>query len=291
VSTRSGKVATEAQDALIESARRVLESDDRVIACWLEGSFARGNADAWSDVDLHVVVADDDAASFLAGRREVLERIAPVLVLDDAPLPWGAHLVLATLKGPARLDLYVERESKLNDALRFETPRVLFDRKGIADTVRLTGEIEPLVRRRLKDLMRTFFFGAMWPGRLLGRREWGTLFTNAGTVIFQFMVPAMLIQDSPEHFYRPPFHNERFLSARRRETVNSLVAQVARAFSDIDKGEPAVAPIVAVYERMLATLWTEFRAASEKYGVEYMEAAELETRAYLRRELGMFASE
>ena len=291
MSTRSGKFATEVQEALIERAQKVLEEDDRIIACWLEGSFARGNADAWSDVDLHVVVADDDAASFLAGRREVVERIAPVLALDDAPLPWGAHLILATLKGPARLDLYLERKSRLNDALRFETPRVLFDRKGIADRVRLTGEIEPLVRKRLTDLMRTFFFGTMWPARLLGRREWGTLFTNAGTVIFQFMVPTMLIQDSPEHFYRPHFHNERYLSEPRRVTVNNLVAEVARSFIQIDKGDPTVAPIVAVYERLLETLWTEFRAACEKYGVVYMEAAELETRGYLHRELGMFADE
>jgi len=288
---RSGGVTTEAQEGLIARAREVLKADERVIACWLEGSFARGNADAWSDVDMHVVVADDDAASFLTGRKEVVERIAPVLTLDDAPLPWGAHLIVVALKGPARLDLYIERESRLNDALRFETARILFDRKGVTGSLGLTSRIEPLVRKRLTDLMRTFFFGAMWPGRLLGRREWGTLFTNAGMVIFQFMVPAMLIQDSPEHFYRPPFHNERYLSEPRRVTVNSLVAEVARAFLDIDAGEPAAAPIVAAYERLLTTLWTEFRAACAKYGIEYMEAAELETRTYLRRELGMFADE
>jgi predicted nucleotidyltransferase len=289
--TRSGEVTTEAQESLIVRAREVLEADERVIACWLEGSFARGNADEWSDVDMHILVADDDTAAFLTGRKEVVERISPVLALNDAPLPWGTHLIVAALEGPARLDLYIERESRLNDAFRSEAPRVLFDRKGVTGTVKLTGEIEPLVRRRLKDLTRTFFFGAMWPGRLLGRREWGTLFTNAGTVIFQFMVPAMLIQDSPQHFYRPPFHNERYLSETRRATVNSLVAEVARAFVDIDRGEPAVEPIVAVYERLLATLWLEFRAACEKYAVEYMESAELETRAYLRRELGMFADE
>jgi predicted nucleotidyltransferase len=280
-----------AQAALIERAREILQADERVIACWLEGSFARGNADAWSDVDLHIVVADEDAAALRAERKEVVGRIAPILALDDAPLPWGAHLLVVALKGPARLDLYIERESRLNDALRFETPRVLFDRNGVTSTLKLTEDIEPLVRKRLADLMRTFFFGAMWPGRLLGRREWGTLFTNAGTVIFQFMVPAMLIQDSPQHFYRPPFHNERFLSKPRRVTINSLVAEVARSFIDIDKGDPAVAPIVAVYERLLETVWTEFRAACEKYGIEYMEAAELETRAYLGRELGMFADE
>lgn len=289
--TRSDRVATEAQESLIERARKVLEADPRVIACWIEGSFARGNADAWSDVDLHAVVADDDAASFLAGRKELVERIERVLALDDAPLPWGTQLIVATLKGPARLDLYIERESRLNDALRFEKARVLFDRKGVTGTLRLTEQIEPLVRKRLTDLMRTFFFGAMWPARLLGRREWGTLYTNAGIVIYQFMVPTMLIEDSPEHFYRPQFHNERYLSEPRRVTVNGLVAQVARAFVDIDTGEPAVAPIVAVYERLLATLWTEFRAACEKYGVEYMEAAELETRSYLHRELGMFADD
>jgi predicted nucleotidyltransferase len=287
----SSESTTETQENLIARAREVLEADERVIASWLEGSFARGSADAWSDVDMHVAMADDDADSFLAGRKELVQRIAPILALDDAPLPWGAHLVVLLLEGPARLDLYIERESRLSGAVRFETPRVLFDRKGVTGSLTLTGTIEPLVRMRLRDLMRTFSFGAMWPARLLGRRELGTLLTNAGIVIHQFMVPAMLIQDSPEHFYRPHFHNERFLSEARLVTANSLVAEVARAFVDLDKGEPPVAPILAAYERLLTTLWGEFRAACEKYGVEYMEAAELETRAYLHRELGMFADE
>jgi predicted nucleotidyltransferase len=85
----SGELTTETQEALIARTREVLKADKRVIACWLEGSSARGNADAWSDVDMHVVVADDDAASFLTGRKEVVERIATVLALDDVPLPWG----------------------------------------------------------------------------------------------------------------------------------------------------------------------------------------------------------
>ena len=95
----------------------------------------------------------------------------------------------------------------------------------------------------------------------MGHHEWGTLFTNAGI--------------SPEHFYRPPFHNERYLSEPRRIMVNSLVAETARAFTDIHMGEPSAAPIVAAYERLLAALWTEFRTACEKYGIEYMEAVEL----------------
>ncbi len=36
-------------DVLIERWRQVLEADERVAACWLEGSFAEGVADAFSE--------------------------------------------------------------------------------------------------------------------------------------------------------------------------------------------------------------------------------------------------
>ena len=110
-------------------------------------------------------------------------------------------------------------------------------------------------------------------------------------VIYQFLVPALLIQDSPEHFFRPHFHNERQLSIARRLQVNGLVAAVGRAFEGIDRGELSREAVTSVYEVLLTTVWREFRTACAKHGVEYPEAAEQEIRAYHRRELGMFVGE
>jgi len=288
---RSPEVATAVQDRLIERACEVLEADERVLACWLEGSFGRGTADAWSDVDLHVAVSDANWSAFRREAREILKRIGDVLAYGEVPFPWGTQLILTTLSGPARLDFYIERRERISEALRLDQHRLMFDRGGVELSLKVTHDIEPLIRARLQELTQTFFFGGMWPARLAGRGEWGTLFANGLIVVYQFLVPALLIQDSPQHFFRPHFHNERWLSPERRSQVDGLVAAVGRAFEGMEKGEPSRQAVFSAYETLLSTVWREFRAACEEHGVEYPEAAELETRAYLGRELGMFADE
>jgi hypothetical protein len=42
---------TAPQEDLIARAVEVLRGDDRVLAAWLVGSFATGEADPWSDID------------------------------------------------------------------------------------------------------------------------------------------------------------------------------------------------------------------------------------------------
>lgn len=49
----------------------VCEADPSVVAAWLGGSLARGVADDWSDIDLHILVEDVDefARALQAGSR------------------------------------------------------------------------------------------------------------------------------------------------------------------------------------------------------------------------------
>ena len=94
---------TTERDALLSRLRAGLEADPRVVAAWLHGSLGRGDADAWSDLDLWVVI-DDDAYSD-AIRHEFAR---DVLFIEEAPqngpaggtylmtahdAPTGAHLV------------------------------------------------------------------------------------------------------------------------------------------------------------------------------------------------------
>lgn len=50
---------------LDEAAER-LHGDDRVAAAWVSGSVGRGEADAWADIDLHLVACDEVDASELS---------------------------------------------------------------------------------------------------------------------------------------------------------------------------------------------------------------------------------
>ncbi|HEV2065959.1 MAG TPA: nucleotidyltransferase domain-containing protein, partial [Thermomicrobiales bacterium] len=57
------------RDDLLVRVEDALRSDERVVAAWLAGSFGRGTEDAWSDLDLHVVVRDDALAGWLGARE------------------------------------------------------------------------------------------------------------------------------------------------------------------------------------------------------------------------------
>lgn len=277
---------TGSQEALIREVGESLSADERIAACWLEGSFASGTADAWSDVDLHIAVADSDWDEMVANRVELVASIRPVLGFVEAKLPWGARLVSANLSGPVRLDLFIERHSDLASAPRRERPLVLFDRAAVADSLRVNWKRGMIIQLQLAQLLQEFFFGSAWPVRLSGREEWGTLLMNALYVVYQFLVPAMLIQDDAVDFVRPRYHNERHLSPERRRQVDALVEQIRASFAGLAKGELDATALARAHENLAGEIWRELRLACEMFGVPYPAEAEREMREYYRREMG-----
>jgi len=137
----------------------ILAADERIAAAWLEGSFASGTADAWSDVDLHVVVPDADWDGLVAGRLKLIARIRPLLGFVEATMPWGARLVSANLSGPVRLDLFIEKLTALEAAPRREQPFVLFDHAGIGGKLKVAWNADAIVGLQLSQLVQGFFFG------------------------------------------------------------------------------------------------------------------------------------
>jgi hypothetical protein len=65
------------QEALIKRASEVFQADDRVLAAYLVGGFAVGTGDAWSDVDLQCIIADEAKDDLTATWQELANAIAP----------------------------------------------------------------------------------------------------------------------------------------------------------------------------------------------------------------------
>jgi hypothetical protein len=66
------------------------EEDPAVLAAWVSGSLARDTADDWSDIDLHLLVADpEEFGSHLA---EWFGRIMPTVLADPIPGVPGGHI-------------------------------------------------------------------------------------------------------------------------------------------------------------------------------------------------------
>jgi hypothetical protein len=107
---------------------------------------------------------------------------------------------------------------------------------------------------------------------------------NATMLVFQFLVPAMLVQDDPQAYFRPLYHNERHLSAARRAVIDALVAETAQAFAA--GPPPDVQRLKSLHERLIGATWHELRAACKQWDVAYPTSAQEAMRDYYRRELG-----
>lgn len=122
---------TPARDALLGRITEVLETDPRVTAAWLSGSFGRSDADAWSDFDLHVAVEDGAFAAFLAGRDDLYRCIgSPLLVQHDmaSRTQPGSRYQLVVYPRPVEVDWIVGPAS---EAVRPPETRILFARREV----------------------------------------------------------------------------------------------------------------------------------------------------------------
>lgn len=78
--------------SLLERFFTICQDDPRILAATLGGSHARGAADEWSDLDLGLVVAADDADDFSAGREAFLGQLDELLFSEDFDIPGIASL-------------------------------------------------------------------------------------------------------------------------------------------------------------------------------------------------------
>ncbi|MEX2032526.1 MAG: nucleotidyltransferase domain-containing protein, partial [Dehalococcoidia bacterium] len=105
-----------AQDFAIRRMRELVEADGRVRAAWLQGSFARGDQDAWSDVDFYVAVEDEAFEEFARDMRQHLEHLAPVVGAVPVVAFGRTRLIEAAVDTPEGLvlfDLFAEPVSNI----------------------------------------------------------------------------------------------------------------------------------------------------------------------------------
>ena len=151
--------------ALLGSAVDLLAARDEVRDVWLSGSVGRGAADAGSDLDLVVAVADDGFDAL--AEPDVWSPLDPLLCLGLAFLPGAA--VITTRDG-LRLDVVLERVSELAST-PYRRRLVVLDRDGL-----VVPEPEPQPgpsAQAMDDLVVEFLRqSAIFPAVVLGREDW-----------------------------------------------------------------------------------------------------------------------
>jgi predicted nucleotidyltransferase len=113
--------------AIIERFVDVCRADDRVIAAFLGGSYARGAADAYSDLDLGLITTDAAYDDFVAQLKVFVHQLGDPLLLESFSLPFVVFFILAN---GAECELAVGRESDFS-AIHGGPHNILLDKTGI----------------------------------------------------------------------------------------------------------------------------------------------------------------
>lgn len=158
------------RDEILDRITSVLEADDRIRAAWLSGSFGRRENDEWSDLDLHMAVADDCLQAILSERTDLyLLAGVPLLIQEDmeSDSQPGARFQLVMYPGPVEVDWNIGPESQAVRPLNF---KMLIERASLP-----VFRAAPLTLDNRRDRAQHWatFFWAMAPIgiKLCGRRD------------------------------------------------------------------------------------------------------------------------
>lgn len=135
-------------DIVLDALIRHAQSHPHLTACWLKGSQARGDADAYSDIDLHLLVTEEHVEAFRYHLAEWLSELYPVVRFH---ILFGGYMVGTILQtAPEEItlvDLFLETDPA--PQLWAGQHRLLWDRTG---TLALNPEHVPA----LSDLQQEF---------------------------------------------------------------------------------------------------------------------------------------
>jgi len=134
------KVLTDARDRLLDTAVRFFSRDPAVTGIFLGGSLAAGSADAFSDIDLRVVVQPDRHAYYVEQRREIPKAWPGFLFNEWVP---GAQHCVSHFRPFGKIDIFYHDAGTLSPSPWYRLPiRILHDPEGIvADLVKRSAEL------------------------------------------------------------------------------------------------------------------------------------------------------
>jgi predicted nucleotidyltransferase len=115
-------------DAVIERFVELCSADERIVAAFLGGSHARGEADEYSDLDLCLITTDEAFEEVVAGRAAIIEQLGEPLFLEDFGLE---HMLFFILADGTEAELFIGRRSGLHEIHDVGPYRALLDKSGV----------------------------------------------------------------------------------------------------------------------------------------------------------------
>ncbi len=80
------------------------DSDGRPLAVWLEGSFAKGTADRYSDIDIHLLILEEDKTAFQQNLESWLSDVQPLVLFRET---FAGQMTTCITTAGLRLDVWL----------------------------------------------------------------------------------------------------------------------------------------------------------------------------------------
>jgi len=150
----------EPQSHLINDLAGAFAQDERILACWLRGSFAKGTCDHYSDIDLAIAVDDEQFHYGFQSARDRACGSSECVVAWDSPKDVNGAGFTAFYSDCNFLDVKVYRASRIASLPASEPTLPIFDRRGLLDQPRMVGQPEDSLAPPVGDTVRwkTIFF-------------------------------------------------------------------------------------------------------------------------------------
>lgn len=205
------------QQQLIAAIGEKMANKEAVRGLFLAGSYGRGTADEWSDVDLLALAAPEDHAAIAADWRQVLHDITPIVFWQE--LNRGGTLLNAVSEEWLRCDLNIVTPENFGRRAK-NTVRPLIDRDGVYDDLPDTlpprqpdvGTVSYLIHEFIRML-------GLMPVAL-GRQEYVTMVLGVG--MMRGHLEALLMQDVTNPDPGGILHQSTLLSAEDMALLKSL---------------------------------------------------------------------
>ena len=258
------------QRDLIAAIGRVMTNKEAVRGLFLSGSFGRGSADEWSDVDLIAFAAPEDQSAVAEDWRDTLGAITPIVFWNE--LNQGGLIINAISEEWLRCDLAIMAPGDLGLCAK-SNMKPLIDRDGVYATLRETLPPRKPNAGLVKYLIHEFIRMLGLMPVAVGRQEYVTMVLGVG--MLRDHLTTLLMQDVIDPDPGGILHQSKVLPP----TVMAMLAALPYPGPERDD---LIAANVAIAREFMPRA----RAMAQRLDLVWPDAFEAATRRRLASTLG-----
>ena len=245
------------------------DSDERILAVWLEGSLAKGTADRYSDIDIHLLVAEKNQETFQNELESWLSDVQRLVLFRET---FPGQMITCITTTSLRLDVWLHAGNTIS--LEHTKVHVLSAAEGCIQLKEACGNKKPTdVSTALKQHFNEFWRVLAILPTVLGREEHIAGFM--GTTFVVMALTEVLIIGSGDQRDRGVKNINAFVPRALREEVETALTMQSINRESIARAHLRLTAIMQRYGPDIA----------KQQGTTYPFALEETVLNYLSREL------